>query len=176
MAAVFFGSDFANPDTYQKFWADMQMFTTTMTQPDPQTFMEQYCSWELAQKDNKWAKRNISRWRNDEYDKAWRAAESELDTLLLRPRLGLVFDLAQQLGEELGIPAANVRVLAPHVGGDARAGVGDHGAVGAVVAREAVADAILLGIDNPASLPPLNAQPDGSSAADWIKAGFQAAK
>ena len=35
-AAVFFGSDVANPDTYQKFWADMQMFTTTMTQPDPQ--------------------------------------------------------------------------------------------------------------------------------------------
>ncbi len=35
-AAVFFGSDAANPDTYQKFWCDMQMFTTTMTQPDPQ--------------------------------------------------------------------------------------------------------------------------------------------
>ncbi len=42
MAAVFFGSDAANPDTYQKFWADMQMFTTTMTQPDPQIFMEQF--------------------------------------------------------------------------------------------------------------------------------------
>jgi ABC-type transport system substrate-binding protein len=42
VAAVFFGSDFANPDTYQKFWADMQMFTTTMTQPDPQFFMEQF--------------------------------------------------------------------------------------------------------------------------------------
>jgi peptide/nickel transport system substrate-binding protein len=78
-AAVFFGGDFANPDTYQKFWADMQMYTTTMTQPDPQTFMEQYCSWELAQKENKWAKRNISRWRNDEYDKTHTAAQSELD-------------------------------------------------------------------------------------------------
>jgi len=78
-AAVFFGGDFANPDTYQKFWSDMQMYTTTMTQPDPQTFMEQYTSWELAQKDNKWAKRNISRWRNDEYDKTHQAAQSELD-------------------------------------------------------------------------------------------------
>ena len=38
-AAVFFGGDFANPDTYQKFWSDVQMYTTTMTQPDPQTFM-----------------------------------------------------------------------------------------------------------------------------------------
>jgi hypothetical protein len=53
----------------------MQMYTTTMTQPDPQLFMEQYCSWEMAQKDNKWAKRNISRWRNDEYDKPIRRAE-----------------------------------------------------------------------------------------------------
>jgi len=78
-AAVFFGGDFANPDTFQKFWADMQMYTTTMTQPDPQQFMEQYCSWELSQKANKWAGRNISRWRNDEYDKAHTAAQSELD-------------------------------------------------------------------------------------------------
>jgi peptide/nickel transport system substrate-binding protein len=80
-AAVFFGGDFANPDTYQKFWADMQMYTTTMTQPDPQTFMEQYCSWELAQKDNKWAKRNISRWQNEEYDKLHTASQSEMDAV-----------------------------------------------------------------------------------------------
>jgi peptide/nickel transport system substrate-binding protein len=78
-AAVFFGGDFANPDTYQKFWCDMQMFTTTMTQPDPQVFMEQYCSWELATKANKWAGRNISRWRSEEYDRTHTAAQSELD-------------------------------------------------------------------------------------------------
>jgi len=79
VAAVFFGSDFANPDTYQKFWADMQMFTTTMTQPDPQTFMEQFCTWELAQKANKWASRNLSRWTSKEFDEAHRAAQVELD-------------------------------------------------------------------------------------------------
>jgi peptide/nickel transport system substrate-binding protein len=77
--AVFFGGDQANPDTYTKFWSDMQMFTTTMTQPDPQLFMEQYCSWEFAQKDNKWAKRNILRWKNDDYDRAHQQAQSELD-------------------------------------------------------------------------------------------------
>jgi peptide/nickel transport system substrate-binding protein len=78
-AAVFFGGDFANPDTYQKFWSDIQMYTTTMTQPDPQIFMEQYCSWEIAQKANKWASRNISRWRSDDYDAAHKAAQGELD-------------------------------------------------------------------------------------------------
>ncbi|MFM8638658.1 MAG: ABC transporter substrate-binding protein, partial [Betaproteobacteria bacterium] len=79
VAAVYFGGDFANPDTYQKFWADMQMYTTTMTQPDPQTFMEQFTSWELSQKENKWARRNLTRWQNAEYDAAHKAAQVEID-------------------------------------------------------------------------------------------------
>jgi peptide/nickel transport system substrate-binding protein len=78
-AAVFFGSDAANPDTYQKFWCDMEMYTTTMTDPDPQIFMNQFLSREVAQKANKWEGRNISRWRSDEYDRTWDAAASELD-------------------------------------------------------------------------------------------------
>jgi peptide/nickel transport system substrate-binding protein len=78
-ASVFFSSDVANPDTYGKFWADMQMYTTTMTQPDAERFMDQYTSWEVSSKANKWQGRNICRWTNDEYDKAYRAAQSELD-------------------------------------------------------------------------------------------------
>jgi peptide/nickel transport system substrate-binding protein len=79
VAAVFFGGDFANPDTYQKFWSDMQMFTTTMTQADPQFFMEQFTSAEASQKANKWASRNLLRWNNKEYDDTFRAAQSEFD-------------------------------------------------------------------------------------------------
>ena len=78
-AAVYFSSDVANPDTYTKFYCDIQMYTTTMTQPDPEVFMDQFCSWQISSKENKWQGRNITRWRSDEYDKAWRAAESELD-------------------------------------------------------------------------------------------------
>ena len=78
-AAVFFGSDAANPDTYQKFWADMQMFTTTMTQPDPQIFMEQFTTDQISQKSNKWASRNLVRWSNAEYDAAHKAAQTEFD-------------------------------------------------------------------------------------------------
>ncbi len=79
IASVFFGSDFANPDTYQKFWSDMQMYTTTMTQPDPQFFMEQFTTAQIAQKANKWASRNLVRWSNAEYDAAFAAAQQELD-------------------------------------------------------------------------------------------------
>ena len=78
-ASVFFGSDTANPDNYPHFYSDLQMFTTTMTQPDPELFMLQFASWEVAAKDNKWQGRNITRWKNEEYDKLFRASETELD-------------------------------------------------------------------------------------------------
>jgi peptide/nickel transport system substrate-binding protein len=78
-ASVYFSSDIGNPDTYTKFYTDIQMYTTTMTQPDPELFMNQFTSWEIASKDNKWQGRNITRWRSEEYDKLYRAAEAELD-------------------------------------------------------------------------------------------------
>jgi peptide/nickel transport system substrate-binding protein len=78
-ASVFFSSDVANPDTYTKFFADMQMYTTTMPQADPERFMNQYVSWELSQKANNWQGRNIVRWRSEEYDRNFRAAQGELD-------------------------------------------------------------------------------------------------
>jgi peptide/nickel transport system substrate-binding protein len=78
-ASVYFSSDAANPDTYSKFYADMQMFTTNLTAPDPGFFMRQFLSSEVASKDNKWQGRNITRWQNDDYDNTFRAAEGELD-------------------------------------------------------------------------------------------------
>jgi peptide/nickel transport system substrate-binding protein len=78
-ASVFFSSDVANPDTYGKFWCDMQMYTTTMTQPDAERFMDQYLIKEVSSKENKWQGRNISRYTNPEYDKLYAAAETELD-------------------------------------------------------------------------------------------------
>ncbi len=78
-ASVFFSSDVANPDTFTKFYADMQMYTTTMTQADPQRFMNQYVSWEISSRANSWQGRNIVRWRNEEYDRIFREAEGELD-------------------------------------------------------------------------------------------------
>jgi peptide/nickel transport system substrate-binding protein len=78
-ASVFFSSDVANPDTYGKFWCDMQMYTTTMTQPDAERFMDQYLTSQVSAKANKWAFRNISRWTSDEYDRLYAQAEIELD-------------------------------------------------------------------------------------------------
>ena len=78
-ASVFFSSDVANPDTYPHFYADLQMYNNGMNAPDPEVFLRQFCSWEAAQKENKWQGRNITRWQNKEYDEAHKAAQVELD-------------------------------------------------------------------------------------------------
>ena len=41
--------------------------------------MRVFTSQEVATKDNKWSGRNITRWRNEEYDRLWKAAETEVD-------------------------------------------------------------------------------------------------
>ena len=78
-SSVYFSSDVANPDTYAKFYSDIQMYNTNMGAPDPELFMRRFVSWEVAAKENKWQGRNITRWRNEEYDNTFRMAEGELD-------------------------------------------------------------------------------------------------
>jgi peptide/nickel transport system substrate-binding protein len=81
VGSVFFSSDINNPDTYPHFYCDAQMYNTTMPQPDPQLFMNQYVSWQVANKENKWQGRNISRWQNKDYDALYKEAEQELDAV-----------------------------------------------------------------------------------------------
>jgi len=81
VASVFFSSDVANPDTYPKFYADLQMYTTGPNQPDPQQWIRLFHSDELSQKSNKWQGRNITRWQSKEFDDTWNAAEKELDPI-----------------------------------------------------------------------------------------------
>ena len=81
VGSVFFSSDTANPDTYPHFYCDAQMYNTTMPQPDPQLFMNQYVSWNVANRENKWQGRNICRWQSKEYDELYKQAEQELDAV-----------------------------------------------------------------------------------------------
>lgn len=95
-ASVFFSSDVANPDTYTKFYTDIEMYTTTMTQPDPGLHMLQFVSWEAASKTNKWQGRNITRWQSPECDKLYRDSESELDPVKRAAMFIKMNDLAVQ--------------------------------------------------------------------------------
>ena len=90
IASVFFSSDVANPDTYPHFYADLQMYTTGPTLPDPALWLQLFLSSECAQKDNKWQGRNIPRWRNAEFDAVYAQQAAELDPV---KRAGLLIKL-----------------------------------------------------------------------------------
>ncbi len=77
-AGIYFSSDPGNPDTYSHFYTDLQMYTTS-TDPDPQTFMERFTSWHIAQKANNWSGRNTTRWSSPAYDALWKQGSAELD-------------------------------------------------------------------------------------------------
>ena len=79
VASVFFSSDVGNPDTYAKFYADIEMFQIPMTQPDPAQHMRRYHSRYVASKENKWQGTNFPRWVNKDYDAVIDAAEAEVD-------------------------------------------------------------------------------------------------
>jgi peptide/nickel transport system substrate-binding protein len=79
IASVFFSSDVANPDTYPHFYADIQMYTTGPSLPDPQLWLQLVLSTEVAQKSNKWQGRNITRWQSPAFDALWKQASVELD-------------------------------------------------------------------------------------------------
>jgi peptide/nickel transport system substrate-binding protein len=67
-AAVFFGGDPASPDTYGKFFADVEMFTNNYDGTDPEAYMAQWACSDIAGPDNNWLGANISRWCNPDYD------------------------------------------------------------------------------------------------------------
>ena len=67
-AAVFFGGDPASPDTYQKFYSDIQMFTSGTSGPDAETFMVRWICGADPNPDNGWLGRNVPRHCNPEYD------------------------------------------------------------------------------------------------------------
>lgn len=78
-SSVYFSTDIANPDTYGKFFADIEMFGRTQTQPDPYFFLSQCVSWEISQKSNGWQGRNFTRYADKEADELYIACKTELD-------------------------------------------------------------------------------------------------
>jgi peptide/nickel transport system substrate-binding protein len=121
--SVFFSSDPANPDTCTHFYADMEMYAYSMTQADPAIWLLMYASWEVAQKANKWQGRNVVRWRNDAYDKAYTAAQSELDPIKRAALLITCNDLAVSenvlpLIHRAEVSAVGATLTAPRSGWD----------------------------------------------------------
>jgi peptide/nickel transport system substrate-binding protein len=77
--STFFSSDPSNNDTVEHFYADLQMFTTGNTSPEPDAYMKNYTCNQIPQKANNWSGDNSSRYCNKEYDNLWQKASQELE-------------------------------------------------------------------------------------------------
>jgi len=67
-ASVFFGSDPGSPDTFQKLFADVEMYANNFDGTDPESYM---ANWECKQApspDNQWQGNNMPRYCSDDYD------------------------------------------------------------------------------------------------------------
>ena len=67
-ASVFFGGDPSSPDTFQKFYADIEMYTNNFAGVDPEAYMASWICSDMPQPDSQWQGNNIMRWCNPEYD------------------------------------------------------------------------------------------------------------
>ena len=68
-ASVFFGGDPASPDTFQKFYADVEMYANNFDGTDPEQYLTQYTCEKAPRPETGWQGENINRYCNEEYDK-----------------------------------------------------------------------------------------------------------
>ena len=65
---VFFGGDAGSPDTFQKFYADVEMYANNSDNPDPETYLSQYKCVNAPSPENQWQGENMNRFCDPAYD------------------------------------------------------------------------------------------------------------
>jgi len=68
-ASVFFGGDPGSPDTFQKFYADVEMYANVFDGTDPQAYLAAYRCGNEPKPSSQWQGENINRFCDPEYDK-----------------------------------------------------------------------------------------------------------
>ncbi|MCM2290761.1 peptide ABC transporter substrate-binding protein [Allorhizobium sp. BGMRC 0089] len=104
-AAVFFGGDVASPDTYQKFYADVQMYASGFESTDPEKFMADFTCDKIPGPQNNWQGANIARYCNRAYDARVKELSHTADK---DKRAALIRDLNDMIvNDGLVIPIVN---------------------------------------------------------------------
>lgn len=67
-ASVFFGGDPGSPDTFQKFYADIEMYTNNFAGVDPEAYMANWLCSDIPTPATQWQGANIQRFCKPEYD------------------------------------------------------------------------------------------------------------
>jgi peptide/nickel transport system substrate-binding protein len=66
--SVFFGGDPGSPDTFQKFYADVEMYANNFDGTDPQAYLAAYRCGGEPKPDSQWQGENINRFCDPAYD------------------------------------------------------------------------------------------------------------
>lgn len=67
-ASVFFGGDPASPDTFQKFYADVEMYANNFDGTDPEAYMANWECKQAPRPETQWQGNNMPRYCSEEYD------------------------------------------------------------------------------------------------------------
>ena len=67
-ASVFFGGDAGSPDTFQKFYSDVEMYANNFDGTDPEPYLAQYKCDKIPGPENQWQGENINRFCDPAYD------------------------------------------------------------------------------------------------------------
>ncbi|WP_422029129.1 peptide ABC transporter substrate-binding protein [Roseovarius sp.] len=67
-ASVFFGGDPGSPDTFQKFFADVEMYANNFDGTDPEAYMSNWHCDQIPAPENQWQGNNMPRFCSDEYN------------------------------------------------------------------------------------------------------------
>ena len=67
-ASVFFGSDPGSPDTFPKFYADVEMYANNFDGTDPQSYLAGYTCEKAPRPETQWQGENINRFCDPAYD------------------------------------------------------------------------------------------------------------
>ena len=78
-AGVFFSSDVANPDTWSKFWNDVQELGQGYGSPDPESYLSAFTTSQILTKSQGWRGKNDMRYSSKAYDDLYAQLVKELD-------------------------------------------------------------------------------------------------
>jgi peptide/nickel transport system substrate-binding protein len=67
-ASVFFGGDPGSPDTFQKFFADVEMYANNFDGTDPEAYLAEHTCGKAPRPETQWQGENINRYCDPAYD------------------------------------------------------------------------------------------------------------
>ena len=111
---VFFGGDAGSPDTFQKFYADVEMYANNSDAVDPEAYLAQYQCSHAPSPANQWQGDNINRFCDPAYDAKF--AELQQTTALAdRQAIAKAMDDMVTKNSMIVVPLVHRGTLSAHI-------------------------------------------------------------